>query len=465
MRTKFIRYRRLSSLRNSLTNSLLRIYERHVINTRGSLMFSFQIGELYQIGHQSHYVEKESKPAIVLDDSCNNQCDFATTLIGKVKELSSLTNLKLVLANEGFDCIKLKYLGGFWVMIEFQSVLAKEKLKDNVAVGYWFSQLQQASNDFLIDERIAWVDIEGVPLKVWSKSTFNRIASKWGDILHIDQEDENDKDSDTDSDLGDDDLHDVNEGIHKDSIVEEDSEFEEVAETVFEKESSPIHMKGDNNDDQIEARSEDPFNIYKLLNKNKDNNVEGSNSNVSFKYPPSFTPSTASKNQPNACDASVVANEDHLQNIIEQEGLAQRAKKDWVKELCINNKVNFLSLQETKMEAIELLNVKACWGNFAFDYRYSALVGEWVPSGKKLLIISVYAPQELNEKKMLWDYLILVIKNWNGEVIIMGDFNEVWKQNERFGSKFNVHGADAVNSFISNAGLEEDRVLTFQQLL
>ncbi|GKA27174.1 nucleotide-binding alpha-beta plait domain-containing protein [Tanacetum coccineum] len=337
------------------------------LKKKGVNGYSNSYAHVAKIGHQSHYVEKESKPAIVLDDSCNNQCDFATTLIGKVKELSSLTNLKLVLANEGFDCIKLKYLGGFWVMIEFQSVLAKEKLKDNVAVGYWFSQLQQASNDFLIDERIAWVDIEGVPLKVWSKSTFNRIASKWGDILHIDQEDEvfhskricvkmkivenifesfkiiskgsvfwvrakevsswtpdfaeeNDKDSDTDSDLGDDDLHDVNEGIHKDSIVEEDSEFEEVAETVFEKESSPIHMKGDNNDDQIEARSEDPFNIYKLLNKNKDNNVEGSNSNVSFKYPPSFTPSTASKNQPNACDASVVANEDHLQNIIEQEG-------------------------------------------------------------------------------------------------------------------------------------------------
>lgn len=36
------------------------------------------------------------------------------------------------------------------------------------------------------------------------------------------------------------------------------------------------------------------------------------------------------------------------------QGLAQKAKKDWVKELCVKNKVNFLSLQETKMEDIEL---------------------------------------------------------------------------------------------------------------
>ncbi|GJX82167.1 RNA-directed DNA polymerase, eukaryota [Tanacetum coccineum] len=81
--------------------------------------------------------------------------------------------------------------------------------------------------------------------------------------------------------------------------------------------------------------------------------------------------------------------------------------------------------------------------------------GEWAPNGKKLIIISVYAPQELREKKMLWDYLILVLKSWNGDVIIMGDFNEVRTQDERHGSIFNAHGADAFNLFISSAGLEE----------
>ncbi|GJY15802.1 RNA-directed DNA polymerase, eukaryota, reverse transcriptase zinc-binding domain protein [Tanacetum coccineum] len=35
------------------------------------------------------------------------------------------------------------------------------------------------------------------------------------------------------------------------------------------------------------------------------------------------------------------------------QGLAQKAKTDWVKELCFNNKVNLLSLQEMKMEQIK----------------------------------------------------------------------------------------------------------------
>ncbi|GJV30028.1 RNA-directed DNA polymerase, eukaryota [Tanacetum coccineum] len=88
------------------------------------------------------------------------------------------------------------------------------------------------------------------------------------------------------------------------------------------------------------------------------------------------------------------------------------------------------------------------------DY-FVMIQGNWVSNGKLLLIISVYAPQELSEKKSLWDYLCHVIDNWKGSVIIMGDFNEVRNKNERFGTIFNVHGANAFNSFISMANLEE----------
>nr|GEY52999.1 RNA-directed DNA polymerase, eukaryota [Tanacetum cinerariifolium] len=131
-------------------------------------------------------------------------------------------------------------------------------------------------------------------------------------------------------------------------------------------------------------------------------------------------------------------------------------------ELCVSNKVNFLSLQETKMEKIEFFNIKRCWGNFSFEYVYSEAVdyftmvrGMWVPNEKMLLIISVYAPQELSEKRMLWDYLSLVISNWEGEVVIIGDFNKVRDKRERFGSVFNRQGADNFNSFISSVSLVE----------
>ncbi|GKC51091.1 RNA-directed DNA polymerase, eukaryota [Tanacetum coccineum] len=89
-----------------------------------------------------------------------------------------------------------------------------------------------------------------------------------------------------------------------------------------------------------------------------------------------------------------------------------------------------------------------------FDY-FITIRGKWIPNAKSLLIISVYAPQDLSEKKMLWDYLQFTIENWAGEMIIMGDFNEVRTQEERFGSIFNSNGAAIFNHFISSSDLVE----------
>nr|GEU50135.1 RNA-directed DNA polymerase, eukaryota [Tanacetum cinerariifolium] len=69
------------------------------------------------------------------------------------------------------------------------------------------------------------------------------------------------------------------------------------------------------------------------------------------------------------------------------------------------------------------------------DY-FVALMGTWAPTSSKLFIISVYAPQELNERRDLWDYLRTFIDRWEGDTLIMGDFNEVCSEHERFGYAF-----------------------------
>ena len=158
------------------------------------------------------------------------------------------------------------------------------------------------------------------------------------------------------------------------------------------------------------------------------------------------------------------------------QGLAQKAKKDWVKEMCNKNKVNFLALQETKMNDMHDQCVRVCWGNLAFDFVHSVAVGN---SGGILcvwdincfakenvtvsdsvvilygLLIAVYAPHDAREKNMLLDYLHHVIGRWRGEVVIMGDFNEVRYKTDRFGSVFNNQSATLFNLFIENSGLME----------
>ncbi|GJV44979.1 RNA-directed DNA polymerase, eukaryota [Tanacetum coccineum] len=68
---------------------------------------------------------------------------------------------------------------------------------------------------------------------------------------------------------------------------------------------------------------------------------------------------------------------------------------------------------------------------------------------------SLQIQRKKRDKILLWDYLTHVTQQWNGDVIIMGDFNEVRLKSDRFGSVFNAHGANLFNTFITNAGLKE----------
>nr|GFA14941.1 RNA-directed DNA polymerase, eukaryota [Tanacetum cinerariifolium] len=183
-------------------------------------------------------------------------------------------------------------------------------------------------------------------------------------------------------------------------------------------------------------KSEDPFNIYAMLNKKKPENSAAQQSEGDLQYPPGFTPRDISKVN------------SHLDQVDEFADNGVDSK------ISHKENVNTLGCSETKMETIEAFSLKRC-GVILHLILFIVLRGVWVPNGKNLLIISVYAPQELSEKKMLWDYLALVIASWKGEVVMIGNFNEVRKKEERFGSNFNVQGADAFNSFIPKAGLEE----------
>nr|GEW07921.1 RNA-directed DNA polymerase, eukaryota [Tanacetum cinerariifolium] len=107
------------------------------------------------------------------------------------------------------------------------------------------------------------------------------------------------------------------------------------------------------------------------------------------------------------------------------------------------------------MVFIDLFSIKALWGNLNFDHVVGPLIGfsggvvcvwdssmfikdhvsksdyfvvimgTWTPTSTKLLIISVYAPQESTKKQDLWNYLRSLINRRERETMIMGDYNEV----------------------------------------
>nr|GFA68156.1 RNA-directed DNA polymerase, eukaryota [Tanacetum cinerariifolium] len=327
--------------------------------------------------------------------------------------------------------------------------------------------------------------------------------------------------------------------VHESGSCGGDSDVEGVLEIIFEESGQKENNLDEKHMNKQENHSGDPFSIYKLLKKKKDNVEKENNSKHSMKYHPGFTPKEGtdvvrmhteeSDNIVNMSDH----NEEEVNNTFSGNYTKKNSKEDvsnsvcsghfktsmvprtsgsilslmdelvkvgqvmgYKMDGCISNmtkitesqgvkEVNFLALQETKMENMELFSVKMCWGNFAFDYVHSDSVGNsggilcvwdpnsfrksnatffdyfimirgvWRQTGNDLQIITVYALHDLKDKQMLWDYLTYEIGKWKGEVVIMGDFNEVRYKSDRFGSVFNVQGANVFNLFITNARLEE----------
>ncbi|GKA85511.1 hypothetical protein Tco_0807165 [Tanacetum coccineum] len=337
------------------------------VKNRGVKGYSNSSAHIVKGSQSSHY-------------SCLNQHDYSNFLMGKVKDFASLSNLKVVLA----------------------------------------------SIDFIIDGRVTWVEIEGIPLKMWSENTFNRIASIWGTLLHV--EDHDDKcyhrkriciNTNVKSNIFEsfkaiyqEESNGEDVDYKKFSASEGDNENEVVPDSMFEDELHEIDGEevyvGQN-----KANSEDPFNLYDLLNKKKDENNKGDCVEDSLKFPPGFTPKDSNEvteERPNMSNESKRVSEEGVHSFQEEDtgvkkyGSKKKAKDDVVESMCPGH----FQKPETP----------------------------W--SGGSIL-------QSMDD----------MVKNWNGEVIIMGDFNEVRKKAEGFGSVFNVQGPDAFNLFISNAGLEE----------
>ncbi|GJY32758.1 nucleotide-binding alpha-beta plait domain-containing protein [Tanacetum coccineum] len=139
---------------------------------------------------QREGADKESSPVMVLDEECLVEKDVSKSLFGRVKEFASLANLKVAICNEGFEEINISYMGELWVKLDFKLVESIKKFKENLSIGSWFTCIKQASMDFVIEGRIAWVEIEGIPFKLWSSNTFKRIANRWGAYIDMDEQDD-----------------------------------------------------------------------------------------------------------------------------------------------------------------------------------------------------------------------------------------------------------------------------------
>nr|GEW54665.1 RNA-directed DNA polymerase, eukaryota [Tanacetum cinerariifolium] len=458
-------------------------------------------------------VENDMSPVVVLDDECLVEKDISKLLFGRVKEFASLANLKVAICNEGFEELKISYMGESRVKLDFGSVESIKKFQENVGIGSWFSCIKHADMDFVIEGRVAWVEIEGIPFKLWSNNTFKRIANRasetTGWVPDFADEEEEDQEENLSKDGGlDNDVSGINDG---------ESEMDEVPETFFGEEGvkktvaekgGKDEQEGDSlefppsftpNEDSVAVtlkdaeiqnygeynvvrssknHSTDPFGLYAILNKKMGASHNVEKAKFESSYPPGYLPNEDGFSKvvtPN--DVEELSG----QNIQKEEGECVSIKGQNRKKATSDNHDSCCSGHFKKstgphsggsiIQRIEelvhvgqVMGYDMCWGNFSFDYAYSEAVGKSVGN---LCVWDDTMFQKLN--RTVSDYFVMIrgmwvpsgknlrshICNWEGDVITMGDFKEVLTSSERFGSIFNKIGVKFFNEFIANACLVE----------
>ncbi|GJX97797.1 RNA-directed DNA polymerase, eukaryota [Tanacetum coccineum] len=358
-------------------------------------------------GKMNNVMSNQVLPSLILDDSCILDRDFSLSL-----------------------------MGGLWVLIETVSISAKEKLLNHTGSVYWVRAKEMESWDLFI-----------------CNDSYESESSD-------DKEDTED------------------DGLQSRDKVTAINDVERVSESSCMHNNELFYDNNHNNimPDMDKVLSEDPFNLYDILNKRKDSGDD-------LKYPPGFTPSVinveeVNKNVKGATSNKVNEHVNSFSNMLEESVLKGKFSSN--NNVCskrVHTGGSIFQLMDELVKGNSSFNYALSYSlgnsrgllcvweptlfvkyNVTWSDNFLAVMGTWVPSSSKLLIISVYAPQDLIKNRVLWDYILHLIDRWDGDCVIMGDFNEVRTKQERYGLVFNVQGLLA--SFLYLLALCLDRDLS-----
>lgn len=131
--------------------------------------------------HQIHNVEEKS---IQGSQAKSSHLKFA--VLGEFKAFASIENAKVISKIDEFGEVDTLYLGGMWVLFQFTNKDYSKKFMDHKGISSWFKNMSPWCDDFVVNERLIWLEIEGVPLLAWHPDTFKDIGKRWGETVFLD---------------------------------------------------------------------------------------------------------------------------------------------------------------------------------------------------------------------------------------------------------------------------------------
>ncbi|GLT45515.1 hypothetical protein SLA2020_193430 [Shorea laevis] len=169
-------------------------------------------------------------------------------------------------------------------------------------------------------------------------------------------------------------------------------------------------------------------------------------------------------------------------------GLGSLVKRKEISKLVRIENLDFLFLQETKLEGIEMSLCRLLWNTDDFDWvmqksngnsggllcvwnkrnfvkssvveghGFIGILGEWGKQRLKCTFVNVYAPCDRQRRLVLWGEMSKLVLEEGGRWLLAGDFNVVRHSAERKGRLGETQDMEEFNSFVQGTGLIDVRL-------
>nr|GEV25621.1 RNA-directed DNA polymerase, eukaryota, reverse transcriptase zinc-binding domain protein [Tanacetum cinerariifolium] len=363
--------------------------------------------------------------------------DSSKVLLVKLKKVETMSNMYSICRNEDFDNLKIHHVGGLWIWILFQSTNARNAFQENETLKNLSQAFKTVTPSFIVDERLVWIEISGLPLCAWGSAAFKKVASMFGKFLFF----ETDQSTSictvflmTSLQHSPQPSEDESKVPKDDNSV--DANSEDGIDDIINDLHDNIRHKGDNQDNTNSPNKEKDDDQMLDNNKSTQQALNDCNSNE-FDRPPGFenykryTPSSncstsfAKFKKKDIKGISLINEMTRIIEVGDSLGYDVRGCRKSPKKM-----INEIDIKESKMTKLENFRLKSMWGNYAFDYAYIMARGHWKILDGDYFMINIYGSQDPSDREIQFDF-------------------------ERLGSNFSQTNADMFNTFINNNDLIE----------
>nr|GEV03760.1 RNA-directed DNA polymerase, eukaryota [Tanacetum cinerariifolium] len=123
------------------------------------------------------------RPVSLVDQDLINIEDATKVLLVKIKEIESTSHMYQTCKNKGFIDVKIHHVSGLWIWIQFPTSEACVAFQSSESMKRIYSSIKKVSPSFKVDDRLVWIEINGLPLCAWGSNAFKKVVCLFGKFM------------------------------------------------------------------------------------------------------------------------------------------------------------------------------------------------------------------------------------------------------------------------------------------